>query len=70
MACFDDASCNGLYMGAIAHADAVVKTTDNIDPAVQSKLNAMGTPLLEHAPEQYFADNYLKFYDDILSSNN
>lgn len=70
MACFDDASCNGLYMGAIAHADAVVKAATNIDPAVESKLNSMATPVLEHAEEQQLADNYIKFYDDILSSNN
>lgn len=70
MACFDDTSCNGLHMGAIAHADAVVQLSHNLDPALATKLSTYERPVLEHSEEQQYADNYLKFYDDILASNN
>jgi len=71
MACFDNASCEGLYMGAITHADAVVKASENIDPAIEKYLKKQeAKPVMKHAGEEQYADNYLKFHDELLSSNN
>jgi starch synthase len=69
MAGFDDANCNGLYIGAISHADAVIRATSNIDPSVENALGQLERPVLEHN-EQHYADNYLQLYDEILSSKN
>ncbi|MGV3599295.1 MAG: glycogen/starch synthase [Bacteroidota bacterium] len=70
MACYDNGSCNGLYLGAITHADAVVRAGGNIDPEVENTISKLERPVLTHDDDQQYADNYLRFYDEILSSNN
>lgn len=70
MSSFDDSSCNGLYRGAIAHADAVVQAGNNIDPLVESEIGKLTTPVMKHSDDAELADNYLKLYDNILLSNN
>ena len=69
-----DGDCQSLYMGAIEHADAIVKCSDNIDPKVVKQLTAQtkkGTVVLEHAENgDGFADRYTDLYDALLVRQN
>lgn len=67
---FSEASCSGLYMGAIDHADGLVKASDQIDPIVEQYINnSNGKPVLCHEESQ-FGDAYSNFYDTLLQSQN
>ena len=74
MGTFKDGDCQSLYMGAIEHADAIVKCSDNIDPKVVKQLTAQtkkGTVVLEHAENgDGFADRYTDLYDALLVRQN
>ena len=70
MACFEEAGCPELYIGAATHADAVVKCSQNLDPAVEKALGKMGhKPFLQHDASKS-ADDYISLYDNLLSSKN
>ena len=66
---FANADCSSMYIGAITHADAVVKCEDSIAPEVQEHLqNENSKPVLEHRGEN-IAEEYTEFYDTLLSEN-
>lgn len=68
LAPFGKADCSSLYMGAIAHADAVVKCSGSIDPEVDNFIQqAANKIVMEHKGES-IGDEYTSFYDS-LSSN-
>lgn len=72
MGAYKDGNCSSLYMGAIAHADAVIKCSDNIDPKVAKQLTAQtkkGMVVLDHAVEGY-AEQYADLYDSLLARQN
>jgi starch synthase len=69
LAPFGIADCSSLYMGAIAHADAVVKCSGEIDPEVDSFINKSDNiHVMEHKGDS-IGDEYTSFYDTVLSSN-
>ncbi|MFT6383913.1 MAG: hypothetical protein ACJAQR_000738 [Bacteroidia bacterium] len=47
------------------HADAVVRC-DDIDSEVELKLSSSQKPILNHTNDQ-IADNYLNFYNSLLT---
>lgn len=69
MAPFGKADCSSLYMGAITHADAVVKCSEGIDPEVSSYISTVNNKhVMEHKGES-IGEEYTSFYDTVLSSN-
>lgn len=67
---FTEANCQGLYVGAITHADAVVRCSENLDPRVEKHLSAQkGKPVLMHE-EDGFADRYAELYDSLVGRQN
>lgn len=69
MAPFGKADCSSLYMGAIAHADGVVKCSECIDPEVNTYLNNVSNKhVMEHKGDS-IGEEYTSFYDTVLSSN-
>ncbi len=69
LAVYDAGDCRNLYKGAIQHADAVVKASENIDPEVEQFIANVSTekPVLQHKVDDY-ADEYAQLYDSLLSS--
>lgn len=66
---FANADCNSMYIGAITHADAVVKCQESLSPEVIDHLqNDTTKPVLEHRGDN-IAEEYTEFYDTILSQN-
>jgi hypothetical protein len=58
-----------MYIGAITHADAVVKCQESLSPEVMDHLqNDKTKPVLEHRGDN-IAEEYTEFYDTILSQN-
>lgn len=67
IAVYDNGDCRDLYIGAIKHADAVIKASAEIDPEVERFIAAISTdkPVLQHKAEDY-ADEYAQLYDKLL----
>jgi hypothetical protein len=49
------------------HADAVVRC-NTVDPELEQRLTSVDKPLLNHSNDE-LADNYLNFYNSLLSGN-
>ena len=63
---FADADCNGMHIGAIAHADAVVLAADSIDSAVLKYVKDSNKPTLAfNLTENY--DNFFNFYEEVCN---
>ncbi|MFT6177235.1 MAG: starch synthase, partial [Bacteroidia bacterium] len=62
---FSKADCTSMHLGGIMHADAVVRC-DDIDSEVELKLSSSQKPILNHTNDQ-IADNYLNFYNSLLT---
>ncbi len=71
MSVYDDGDCRNLYMGAIQHADAVVKVSSEIDPDVEKFIASVSTEkiVMQHKAED-FSDDYAELYDKLLTSQN
>lgn len=67
MGSFNDPSLTGLHMGAVAHADAVVTNSDNMAASIASELG--NKPTMRHTDEG-FEDQYVTFYDQLMSQVN
>jgi starch synthase len=66
---FGKADCSSLYMGAMTHADAVVKCSNTLDPEVQKFLTGVSDkPVMDHIGES-IGEEYTNFYDTVLSQN-
>lgn len=66
LAPFGQADCTSLHIGGITHADAVVKCSD-VSPEIDQVINTESKPVLKHN-EDAFADDYMTFYESLLSS--
>lgn len=61
----------GLYMTGIAHADAVIKASAEIDAEVVKFMKKQkGKPIIEHNDEETYADAYIELYDNLLERQN
>lgn len=70
LACFEDANISSLHIGGATHADAVVTIDDIMDPNVATQIKKLANkPVLNHAAEKLEADDYMEFYDTLLSAN-
>ncbi len=66
---FQNADCSSMYIGAITHADAIVKCSDELDPNVAKHLeNTDNKPVMDHKGEN-IAEEYSSFYETILANN-
>lgn len=66
---FENADCNSMYIGAITHADAIVKCSDELDPNVAKHLeNTDDKPVMEHKGEN-IAEEYSSFYETLFATN-
>ncbi|GDX51608.1 glycogen synthase [Bacteroidota bacterium] len=64
---YKKANNTAFNVGAITHADGVIKAGKNLDPAVKTALKAMKKkPILEHDPENYLA-TYVEFYRSLMN---
>jgi hypothetical protein len=59
-----------LHIGAMKHADAVVKCGESLHPEVQKHLNDTPEKPLMHHEEEELASKYLNFYDSVLAAGN
>lgn len=62
----DDKALNKL---AIAHADAVVVSTPDVDPELVDYARSLSKPLLEYPGEDDFAARYVKFYESLVGES-
>jgi hypothetical protein len=66
-----NASCSDLYMSGIEHADAIVKASTEIDPAVTKFIKKLkGKPIIEHPEAGDNVDIYIDLYDSLLQRQN
>ncbi len=66
-----NASCSDLYMSGIEHADAIVKASNEIDPAVTKFIKKLkGKPIIEHPEAGDNVDIYIDLYDSLLQRQN
>ena len=73
MSCFEEADCPSLYIGASAHADAVVQYGGNIDPEVEKHIQQLGKkkPVIIHdQAASEFVELYEDLYDSLLQRKN
>jgi starch synthase len=61
---------SNLHIGAMKHADAVVKCGESLHPQVEKHLSeSHGKPILQHEEDE-LASKYLNFYDSVLAAGN
>lgn len=66
-----DSSCSALYKSGIAHADAVVKCSSDIDPEVSSFMKKQkGKIFMDHNNDDGYVDAYIELYDSLLERQN
>lgn len=67
MGTFSQSDLDGLHKGAIAHADAVITTSDGVASQVAAEI--ADKPNMRHSDEG-FEDQYVTFYEQLMSQVN
>lgn len=64
--CFSNGDHNGLQMGGVAHADAIIKCGESFSDELQAKMDEK--PSMTHSDDE-IAQRYSDFYDSVIAAN-
>lgn len=71
VASLGESTCSALYKSGIAHADAIVRCSDDIAPEVSQFMKKQkGKIVIDHRDDDGYVDAYIELYDHLLESQN